>query len=208
MVIIALAVSLATTGQNLGTYGEVFEIEEEDCLDMIHRKLRENKHKGVDISEAPELVTKLAKRLKPVEGITETEEARKFKYDPSIVLNRDLKNTKGIVFARKGERINPLDKVSLSKPIVFIDGTKEKHIKYAASQLRMNVLTKVVLIRGSPFQAGHEIKMLIPEIFQSEVTFFDQHGLLTKKLGVKHVPAIVYQVPNEKVLTIKEEKCE
>lgn len=202
--ILALAISLAAAGQNLGTYGEVFEIEEEDCLDMIHRKLMENKHKKLDISK----VSELAKKLKPVEGITETGEAREFKYDPSIVLNRDLKNTKGIVFARKGQRINPLDKTSLSKPIVFIDGTKEKHIQYAASQLKMNALAKVVLTKGNPFQAGHEIKMLIPETFLDEVTFFDQHGLLTKRLGIRHVPAIVYQIPNEKVLTIKEEKCE
>ena len=35
--------------------------------------------------------------------------------------------------------------------------------------------------------------------------FFDQQGVLTRKLGIQQVPAIVFQKTGEKVLTIIEE---
>ena len=59
-----------------------------------------------------------------------------------------------------------------------------------------SLLSKIILVKGSPLELQE--KLGIP-------VYFDQYGTLTKRIGIKQVPAIVWQEVGRKVLTVSEE---
>lgn len=69
----------------------------------------------------------------------------------------------------------------LTKWILFIDGENEAHVKWALSQ---PLNSKIILIQGRPLtlEERHERHF-----------YFDQLGLITKKLGITQIPARVTQ---------------
>jgi conjugal transfer pilus assembly protein TraW len=190
--------------KDLGVWGEIFEISERDLLEQIRLKLREIEKTG-GLEAQKEKVERRGKETilhpQPIFGITHTQKIREYQFDPTITVTRDLSDHRGQIFAKKGERFNPLDRISFLKPLLFIDGDDEKQIKWAVSKTRDGSiqgyeLSKVILVKGSPLDLE---KRLTREIY------FDQLGVLTTKLGIEHVPAIVFQKSGEKVLTIIEE---
>ncbi|MDR3155771.1 MAG: type-F conjugative transfer system protein TraW [Holosporaceae bacterium] len=196
---------LTVKAKDLGTFGEQFEIAEIDLLEEIAMKLQEFEKTG-ELKAVQEriqrMVQEMIQRPRSISGITHTEEAKKFTYDPTMTTSRDLRDHRGHIFVRKGERFNPLDKIPLSKPLLFIDGDSEGHIQWAISkitdpQFEGHDNAKVILVKGAPLKLRIRLKRDI---------FFDQSGILTKQLGIKHVPAIVFQKKNEKVLTIHEDQ--
>jgi conjugal transfer pilus assembly protein TraW len=184
--------------EDLGTFGKTFEIAEKDLLSEIREKLLRMAADGTmerEQKKMREQVAKDFKRPKAVGGIVHTVKPRRFEFDPSVSVTRDLKDHRGRVFARKGDRFNPLDLIFMSKPLLFIDGDDEDQIDWGRRQLEFRPTAKVILVKGSPFDIE---KKLDREIF------FDQHGTLTQKFGIKQVPAIVYQESGKKVLTVSE----
>jgi len=197
--------SSVTLAKDLGVFGETFEIKEKDLLDHIRIRLFQMQKDGSLEAENRKIKEKIlanVKTPKPIASIKHTEVERTFEYDPTIELTQDLADHKGRVFAKKGDRFNPLDKITLSKPLLFIDGDDEKHVKWAIAKINGNNpggdarLCRIILIKGSPLDLQEQLKRDI---------YFDQHGILTNKLGIKHVPAIVLQEKGKKVLTITEE---
>lgn len=178
-------------------FGETFEIAEKDLLEHILLKLRKMEATG-ELEKERQLVERRGKEMilhpKFIAGITRTQKIREYKFNPVITLTRNLADHKGKVFAHKGEQFNPLDKIKLSKPLLFIDGDDEKQINWALSSGGEH--GKIVLVKGSPLDLQ---KRLARDIY------FDQCGSLTTKLGIKHVPAIVFQKTGEKMLTIIED---
>lgn len=203
IVILNLVAIFHLQAANLGIWGETFEVEEEDLLEQILSKLQILKNKGKLeqlTTEANRRVKNMILRPNQVQGISCTETRRKYEFDPSIVVTKDLFDDQGRIFAHKGEKFNPLDNVTM-RPLIFIDGENKSHIKWAVSKLSdpkiyRHEQGKIVLIKGSPLD--------LQKILKREI-YFDQFGLLSRKLNIKHVPAIVYQKPNEKFLTIVED---
>jgi conjugal transfer pilus assembly protein TraW len=186
------------SAEDLGIFGETFEIAEKNLLEEILEKLRRMAADGTMEREQKNMQKQIAediKRPKAVAGIMHTREPRKFEFDPTISVTRDLKDHRGRVFARKGDRFNPLDMISVSKPLLFIDGDDEDHIFWVELRLKTYPTAKVILVNGSPFEVEKKPDREI---------FFDQHGALTQKLGIKQVPALVYQESGKKALTVSE----
>jgi conjugal transfer pilus assembly protein TraW len=184
--------------ENLGTFGETFEIAERDLLDEIREKLRRMTDDGTIEREHKKMQKQIAqniKRPKAVAEIVHTKKPRKFEFDPAITVTRDLKDHKGRVFAKKGDRFNPLDVLFMSKPLFFIDGEDEDHIFWAKEKLNIYPTAKIILVNGSPFEVEKQLNREI---------YFDQHGALTQKFGIKQVPALVRQESGKKALTIFE----
>lgn len=200
---LSLVGGVPSQAENLGAWGETFAIEEEDLLERILSKLRglQNNGKLERLStEANRRVKNMILRPSPIQGISYAETQRKYVFDPSIVVTRDLFDAQGRIFAHKGDRFNPLDNVTM-RPLLFIDGENEKHVRWAVSKLSDSKIYrhdqgKIVLIKGSPLDLQKKL---------SREIYFDQFGLLSRKLKIKHVPAIVYQNQNDKVLTIVED---
>ena len=182
---------------NLESFGETFEIIEKDLIEVIKDKLKIleadgslSKHQ----SKLKKQLIKSAKNPKPVENIKDTTKARSFVYDPSFFLNQDLKDDKGQVFYKKGSLINPLNYQSLNKPLLFIDGDQQKQIDWALCYKKINPNYKIILVKGSPFKLMEALNFPI---------YFDQFGVIVKKLGIEFVPARVVQ--KGKMLQVFEE---
>lgn len=170
--------------KDFGVHGSTFEIAEGSAMEMIQQGL-----KGVEKTgqlEKHQLATqqKVSRRAlnpNPVAGLKKAVRTRTFIYDPSITLSQNLKDEKGRVLVKKGGRFNPLDTVSLSRPLVFFDGEDEAQKAWV---LKHHQASKLILVRGSP--QGFEKSWNVP-------IYFDQGGVLTSKLKIKATPAVVRQ---------------
>ncbi|MBO4405844.1 MAG: type-F conjugative transfer system protein TraW [Alphaproteobacteria bacterium] len=204
--LLSQCVLLAANAQDLGVFGETFEVAEEDFLHHMMSKLQKMNQTGelkIAQNKVQEKIKENITHPPAVQGITETEKEKEYKFDPTITATRDLSDHNGKIFARAGEQFNPLDQVKMS-PMLFINGNSGKQVSWALKKVEDRKIfrhdfAKIVLVKGSPFDLQEKLNRQI---------FFDQHGFLTKKLGIEHVPAIVFQNPWEKVLTIREEVAE
>ena len=195
-----LLLCMQVEAEDLGIFGETFEIQEKDLLEQILFKLRTLQESGQFEREKEKVVRRVKDMIlhpTKVEGIDHSQKTREYKFDPTITVKRDLYNHRKLIFAKKGEKFNPLDRLSLTKSLLFIDGEEEKQIQWALRKVEANERSKIILINGYPFNLQEKLRRDI---------FFDQHGILIKKLGIQHVPAIVFQKAGEKVLTIIEEE--
>ena len=191
--------------EDKGVFGAVFEIVEDDIVELIQGKLKKLQETGELESIQKKIQNDVVKGIKEpssVEGISRTTNPRKFIFDPTIELTEDLKDNKCKVFAKAGSRYNPLDYISMTKPLIFIDGTDEDQVFWAKLKLIKHKYGKLILVSGKPLKLQERLKMDV---------YFDQYGKITTKLGIKQVPAIVFQEANvgeeggKKVLIVSEE---
>ncbi len=178
--------------KDLGCFGEIFPVQEQNMIDFVVQKLHQipfKKHQKI----IQERIQKNIERPKHVDGIINTKIKRTFIFDPSIVVSKDLKDHLGNVFFQKGTKVNPLYIRSLTKPLLFIDGDDILQREWANKKRLKNPLSKLILIKGEP------LKIMKKEGYP---IYFDQQGLLTKKLGIGQVPAFVTQ--KKDVLEIQE----
>jgi len=77
-----------------------------------------------------------------------------------------------------------------------VDGDDSQQVAWAIRQHQAAESLhkpKIILVQGSPFELSKKLNLPI---------YFDQSGVLVKKLGISCVPARLYQ--QEKTLTIEE----
>jgi conjugal transfer pilus assembly protein TraW len=196
--LLLLLVSLNSEAKHLGTFGETFNILEEDLLEVITQKLKSLESSGELVKQQSLIQEKMKEKVQrptPVAGITHTKISKEFTYDPSLTVPYDLKDHNGIIFVKAGTRVNPLDSHQLSKTLLFIDGDDEPQVHWAMQQEQDK--HKIILVKGQPFKLMD---------LHSRTFYFDQGGHLVKKLGITQVPARVRQ--KGKVLKIEELKIE
>lgn len=192
-----LSFSLQAEVIDLGVYGALFEIEEEDIQHVILNKLHTLQESG-DLEKhhqkIAERVHKKMKAARSLEGLQTTTEARSFVYDPTLVVKKDMRLPDGRLLHKKGKKVNPFDHMDLGQTLLFLDGEDERQVTWAQS---FEGITKWILVKGRPFAL---------EKRQGHPVYFDQFGKITKQLGIKQVPAFVKQ--EGKVLRIREIKLD
>lgn len=172
--------------KDFGVQGKISSIEEEDPIVLIQNKLKGMEERGELKRHNIELQKKTrasVERPKPVEGITKAQKTRIYYFDPSYVVPEDLKDHTGKIFVAKGTKINPLETVSLSHTLFFFDGDDAEQKELAITKLKLGSI-KLILVKGAPLALSEELNVPV---------YFDQAGILTKKLGITHVPALVTQ---------------
>ncbi|MBM3632386.1 MAG: type-F conjugative transfer system protein TraW [Alphaproteobacteria bacterium] len=182
---------LPCCAKDLGTIGTTFEIVEKSLLKVIEEKLHDLQVSGKLAEHQKELQMRVRQsidRPRPVEGLQKTTTYQSRDYDPSFVLDKDIKDHEGNLIAIAGTRYKPLDYYSFGKPLLLIDGDDTSQVKWALSQEG-----KIVLTRGKPMLLTKEHKRTF---------FFDQGGLLVKKFDISKIPVRVSQ--KDKVLLIEE----
>lgn len=173
-------------GKDFGINGTVYPIDEQDPLILIQSKLKSMEERGDLERHRQELQNKTKaaiERPKSVEGINKAYGSHVFYYDPTYIVAEDIKDHMGRVFYKKGKKINPLEAVNLSQGLLFFDGDDEEQVAFAKEKLKERPV-KLILVKGSPLALSEDLKMPV---------YFDQAGLLTKKLNITHVPALVTQ---------------
>jgi len=180
------ATLLPALARDFGTHGTIYPIEEQDPIILIQQKLKLMEERGELEQRNKELqkITKAAvERPKPVEGITRAQESRTFYFDPTYVVEEDLKDHMGRIFYKKGTKINPLETINLAHDLLFFDGDDPEQKEWAVQKLQ-NKRVRLILVKGAPLSLSEEWKVPV---------YFDQGGILVEKFKITHVPALVTQ---------------
>jgi conjugal transfer pilus assembly protein TraW len=175
-----------TEARDYGRLGATFPIAEPDLLATIESRLRAAQASGEMARVNAGFARRVEERVRrpaPVAGIGATEEARSWTFDPTVALERDIRDQKGNLIAAAGQRINPLDFVGLRQDIVFVDGDDPRQLDWATRRYP-ELKAKIVFVSGSPFEEMTARKRRF---------FFDQEGKLTNRFRIAHVPAVVSQ---------------
>ncbi len=189
---LVLGLMLVATGgaraMDLGIIGPTYEISEPHLLQMIEQRLREKERSGeLGRLEAEARARGIAtvKNPPPVTGLRATETVRTFYFDPSFTLDRNILGPQGELLFAAGTRKNPLEVVSLSRHLLFFDARDPRQIARARHLIALyRGRVKPILVGGSYLdlmQSWH-----VP-------VYYDQQGLLTRRLGITQVPALVSQ---------------
>jgi len=184
----ALAGAAVVRAEEMGTIGPTYAIEEPHLLRTIEQQLRA-KDKSGELARLEDLakrrIVEAIEHPIALPGITHTKTARSFYFDPSMVVRENITDTKGNILVPAGTRQNPLEVVSLSKHLLFFDGTDSRQVEWARQLIaRDEGKVKPILVAGS--------YLALMARWQLPV-YFDQQGALTRKLSITHVPALVSQ---------------
>ena len=173
---------------DLGVIGPTYEISEPHLLQMIEQRLREKERSG-ELgrleAQARERGIATVKNPPPVTGLRATDTVRTFYFDPSFALDRNILGPQGELLFAAGTRKNPLEVVSLSRHLLFFDARDPRQVGRARQLIALyQGRVKPILVGGSYLdlmQSWH-----VP-------VYYDQQGLLTRRLGITQVPALVSQ---------------
>ena len=173
---------------DLGVIGPTYEISEPHLLQMIEQRLREKERSG-ELgrleAEARKRGIATVKNPPPVTGLRPTDTVRTFYFDPSFTLDRNILGPQGELLFAAGTRKNPLEVVSLSRHLLFFDARDPRQVGRARQLIALyQGRVKPILVGGSYLdlmQSWH-----VP-------VYYDQQGLLTRRLGITQVPALVSQ---------------
>ena len=125
-----------------------------------------------------------------MKDLTKTQTPRQWFYDPSLTIEKDIKDHKGHLIAVKGAIMNSLDTVSWGAPLLFLDGDDPEQVSWAETE---DPLAKWVLVKGSPVDMEEKRKRPV---------YFDQAGMLVNKFGIQQVPCRISQ--KDKKLLVEE----
>lgn len=183
------AVASASVGAvDLGTLGPTYAITEPHLLRFIEQRLREKERSG----ELKRLMEQAQRRgalaitqPTPVDGLRPTATARSFHVDPSFTLDRNITDAGGRLLFPAGTRKNPLDVVSLTRQLLFFDARDRRQVVRAQALMAARPGgVKPILTGGSYLQLMKDWKVPV---------YFDQQGVLVRRLGIRQVPALVSQ---------------
>jgi conjugal transfer pilus assembly protein TraW len=181
-----LAGPMQTEARDFGVDGQTFPILEPDLLATIENRLHRAEASG-EIARMNEVFARRVEakvlRPDPVSGITPARSARNWVYDPTALIEQDIRDQKGNLVAAAGQQINPLDFVAIRQNLVFIDGDDKGELDWAVARYA-DPRAKIIFVKGSPIEQMTARKRRF---------YFDQEGRLTGTFGIRHTPAVVSQ---------------
>lgn len=182
---------------DLGTWGDLWPIQEQDMLSLITSRLdalEKSGRWGQEMEAFKARVITNSQRPAPVEGIVRADRYEQRWFDPSIRLSDDLKDQNGVLFARKGQVINPLKTVPFMQTLYFIDGDDPDQLAWMKRQVPQTLISKIILVKGSVPETSAALDSRI---------YFDQHGVLSQRFGLTRVPARITPAPSGERLNIE-----
>lgn len=187
ILLLALCLPFAGMAKDLGTWGDVYPMQEQSFLSLIHNRLQAMKDSGqlTKLEEGfQDRVKQHTLRPAPVDGLLTDTQPHTLWYDPTFTVGSDIADLQGHVFAHKGDTVNPLSQVPMATTLYFIDADDSRQVAWMKAQMPPTVTYKVILVKGNIREAADAL---------AERIYFDQQGDLTRKLGVKYIPAVVTQ---------------
>lgn len=184
---LALLGMSAARAVDLGTLGPTYGIAEPHLLADIEKRLREKERSGELqrlMDEARARGIDAVRQPAPVEGLHAAKSARTFYVDPSFTLDRNVTDAGGRLLFAAGTRKNPLEVVSLSTRLLFFDARDQRQVAQARGLMAGGGRIKPILTGGSYLD--------LMKAWRRPV-YYDQQGVLTRRLGIRQVPALVSQ---------------
>jgi conjugal transfer pilus assembly protein TraW len=187
LLLLTLLAPLASA-RDLGTIGPVYRIGEADLVEHIESTLNEKAKTGElgQMQEAARLRAMAAvENPQSVSGLARTVTPRSFTFDPSVSFAENVVDSNGKVIIAAGTLHNPLDFITLSKHLLFFDARDAAQLAQARRLIdRYGGRVKPILVAGSFLQLMRRWKQPV---------YYDQHGALSRQLGITQVPALVSQ---------------
>lgn len=175
------------SAKDLGVWGDVFPIQEQSMLDFIQGRLKQMEGSG-EIAQMQQdfkdRVIANTLRPAPVDWLTTDTEAHTLWYDPTFTVQGDYADHKGVLFARHGDKINPLSHMALGQTLYFLDADDPRQVAWMKAQKPPTLRYKVIL-------TGGDIKVATEQL--NTRVFFDQGGSLSQQLGLQFIPVVVTQ---------------
>lgn len=185
---LALLLAAPVHALDLGRVGPVWPVAEPDLLALIQSRLEEKRRSGELARIQAEFEARSRRTLEspaPVAGLVRTRTPRSFQFDPTVTAQDSVFDHEGKVLVAAGTRVNPLDYVGLSQPLIFFDARDRDQTRTAlALRQRHRGRARLILTGGSyvDFMQRHDLRV-----------YYDQQGLLVRRLGIRQVPALVTQ---------------
>ena len=182
--ITATLTALPATAKDLGVRGATWPVAEPDLLEEIEARLLQMHQSGELARLEDEARTRARRRLEepePVAGIAPATEERSRPFDPAITVARGIRTESGTLIAASGTRVNPLERVGLTRDLIFVDGRREAEIAWALAHDRP---AKIVLLAGRPLDLMRRHRRPF---------FFDTGGRLAARFGIAVTPTLVEQ---------------
>ena len=167
-------------GKDLGNMGHTFPIIEVSFLEFLQRSLTPEGVKA-KIEQAKEQLLHKALEPLPIFGIKKATKNRSFTLDPTFEVKEDIRDSKGNLIAKRGTKINPLEKMQLNSSLLFLNGDDKEQLSWAKRQKGVN---KWILVQGKPIEIEEKL---------SRPIFFDQNGFYTSRFKIENTPAKVSQ---------------
>ncbi|WP_337048104.1 type-F conjugative transfer system protein TraW [Serratia liquefaciens] len=198
-VLLLVALAQPASAADLGTFGEVWDVREQNLLTVIQTRLKDHfaGRSQADIQkELQDRVTESAMRPAPVEGVGRGPKTWVRQFDPAIVSNQEMADHNGTVFVRKGQRVSPFDVIPVfNETLYFIDGDDAEQVAWMKQQKPTTVVSKIILVSGSIKDSAEALDSRI---------YFDQGGAIVRRFGIKQTPAVITQEPGKPLLRITE----
>jgi len=184
---VCLVAATPAHSEDLGRYGNLWSIEEQDGVEQMIDKLRGMEKDGSLRKLQEKYRDDFVHRMEnppAIAGISTAQENRSYLVDPSIVTSEPVVNADGAVVVPPGTRINPFDYTSWSKAVVLIDARDEKQVAFAKARIEKHPEDKIILTGGSFLKLMREMNVKV---------YYDIGGAFTSRFGLTRVPAIVSQ---------------
>ena len=178
------AVAAGAHAKDLGVRGATWPVAEPDLLEEIEARLLEMQRTGALArleAEARERARRTLEEPPPVPGIAPARELRSRLFDPAITVARDIRTAHGVLIAAEGTRVNPLERTTLVRDLLFVDGRRQAEIAWA---LAHDHPAKIVLLAGRPLDLMRR---------HGRPFFFDTGGVLAARFGIGVTPTLVAQ---------------
>ena len=188
LVVTVAGISIPATAKDLGVRGATWPVAEPDLLAAIEARLRGMERSGELARLEREARADARARLEaptPVPGIAPATEERSRLIDLSITVARDIRTPDGALVAAVGTRVNPLERMTLTRDLLFLDGRREAEIAWAlARDEEGGRPARIVLLAGRPLELMRRHRRPF---------FFDQGGVLAARLRIAATPSLVGQ---------------
>ena len=172
----------SASAKDLGVRGATWPVAEPDLLAEIETRLLEMQRSGELArfeTEARERARRSLEEPPPVPGIAAATRERSRLFDPAIVVERDIRTRDGTLIAAAGTRVNPLERVGLTRDLLFVDGRREAEVAWAMAHDRP---AKIVLLAGRPLDLMRR---------HGRTFFYDTGGTLAARFGIGATPSVV-----------------
>lgn len=171
--------------KELGVWGDLYPIQEQDMLAMIQQRLEAMARDGSLAREQDNITQRVqAHIIRPpaVPGLRRVEKDATHYIDPTFTLDADIADHSGVVFAHKGDQVNPLTHVPFRETLYFIDADDQRQIAWMKQQNPDTLSRKIILVNGNIRSTGMALDSRV---------YFDQYGTLSRKFQLYAVPARV-----------------
>ena len=172
------------SAKDLGVRGVTWPVAEPDLLAQIGARLIELERSGALARLEEEARANARRKLEkpdPLPGITPATRERSRLWNPAIAVAQDIRAADGALIAAAGTRVNPLERMTLARDLLFVDGRREAEITWALAHDRP---AKIVLLAGRPLDLMRQHRRPF---------FFDQGGRLAARFEIAATPSLVEQ---------------